>query len=361
MNRKHLFCILAVLALLFTLVACDSDKSSEPTYTVMVPQFAEGNNKDSKAGIQITGEMMGDTETVQRFFSYRVAPPVTGFTEQKIAKGSKINTSLFGNPISLTMTLASGGSFIFEGSTDSEYIKVEISKDNKTFNYVHSMILDVQGGGDEYDVVMGAGEIKSANHFDSYGTAYYLGAGGDAARYKFLLHGKEGGKTAWYCYNGVKKESTSAVTFTSPLEYAAECTDIVDTRVSEVSDVKQYVASFDKNKLDFSSLSLVTPADYLTDTSVLTDSEVIGLCSIAGVPFSQPVTPEGITTLRGTITTMLADAEFSSQFTYLYILTTNGLGKARADADACKTAINSWPTFSSWDIDESLDHWFPAT
>lgn len=352
MNRKHLFCILAVLALLFTLVACDSDKSSEPTYTVMVPQFAEGNNKDSKAGIQITGEMMGDTETVQRFFSYRVAPPVTGFTEQKIAKGSKINTSLFGNPISLTMTLASGGSFIFEGSTDSEYIKVEISKDNKTFNYVHSMILDVQGGGDEYDVVMGAGEIKSANHFDSYGTAYYLGAGGDAARYKFLLHGKEGGKTAWYCYNGVKKESTSAVTFTSPLEYAAECTDIVDTRVSEVSDVKQYVASFDKNKLDFSSLDVVSSA------SEMTVSEVVGFSSMMGTDVN-PENASEVSAARDTINGLKAsDYE---QFVYLYILTTNGLGKARADADECIDAIQDWPTFSGWNINESLDHWFPAT
>ena len=318
----------------------------------MVPQFAEGNNKDSKAGIQITGEMMGDTETVQRFFSYRVAPPVTGFTEQKIAKGSKINTSLFGNPISLTMTLASGGSFIFEGSTDSEYIKVEISKDNKTFNYVHSMILDVQGGGDEYDVVMGEGEIKSSNHFDSYGTAYYLGAGGDAARYNFLLHGKEGGKTAWYCYNGVKKESTSAVTFTSPLEYAAECTDIVDTRVSEVSDVKQYVASFDKNKLDFSSLDVVSSA------SEMTVSEVVGFSSMMGTDVN-PENASEVSAARDTINGLKAsDYE---QFVYLYILTTNGLGKARADADACKTAINSWPTFSSWDIDESISHWFPAT
>ena len=361
---KPLFYVLAVLAVVFILSSCDGDKTSEtPTYTVMVPQFAEGNSKDSKVGIPITQEMIVNDTTVRRFFAYRVAPPITGFKEQKIAKGSRVSTSIFGNPISLAMDIDEEENFVFEGLRDSsEYIKVVISKDNKTFSYVHSMILNVTQGDDEFDVVVGAGEILSSNHFDSYGTAYYLSAGGDAARYKFLLHGKEGGKMAWLCYEGKKQESQeSPGEFTDAEIYDGQCVTKVNDRVDGVSDSNFYVAAFDKNGLDFSSLSVVTPENYIADSSVLSDSEVIGLCSLAGIQIAKPITSGVISGLRTTIKTNLGDNGFHDNFSYLYILTTNGLGKAFPNLDACKTTINSWNGFNSWNINDSLNHWFPST
>lgn len=269
-HLRPLFCVLAVLAVVLILSSCDGDKTSEtPKYTVMVPQFAEGNSKDSKIGIPITPEMVNSATTVRRFFAYRVAPPITGFKEQKITDGGKVTTSIFGNPISLTMTIDEDENFVFEGLRDnSEYIKVVISKDNKSFYYAHSMILDVDNNipntEDECDVVVGAGNILSSNHFDSYGTAYYLAAGGDAAQYKFLLHGKADGKMAWFCYDGRKWEtqSTETISFNAydVRFYMDNCAKEVDDRVADnysgtgTLTSGCYVAEFDKDGLIFDSL-----------------------------------------------------------------------------------------------------------
>jgi len=304
-HLRPLFIILAVLVAVFTLASCDPETSA---FTVQVPQFAEGNGAKD-VGIEITQDTINDISTVKRFFAYRVAPPITGFKEQKIAKGDKINTSLLGNPITLTMTVSSNGNYVFTGSTDSEYINVEISKDNKTFSYVHSLILDVNGvqnGEDEFDVVIGEGEILSANHFDSHGTAYYLGLSGDAARYDFLLHGKEGGKMAWLCYEGEKKENQDSVVFTNASNYDTECVGIVNSRVSGES-ASMYVASFDKEGLDFDSV------------------------------VSNP------------------DASESEKFEEIF--NTNGLGQALESMDSCIDKINGWPGFNSWDINGSFTKW----
>ncbi len=262
---RTLFLALLVVTTILVFSSCDGEKASATTYTVQVPQFAEGNGSDAKVGIPITGEDISNPSTVKRFFAYRISPPITGFKEQKIEKGSKINTKMFGHDITLSMTVAENGNYIFEGANDSEYIKVEISKDNKTFNYVHALILDVNAGSgfdDEFDVVEGAGEILSNNHFDSYGTAYYLSAG-RVAQYNFLLHGKNDGKMAWFCYDGVLKDVVGSVNFTKASDYKTNCIDVVKERIS--GDSKYYVAVFDKNGLVIDSV--------IADTSGMTEAE----------------------------------------------------------------------------------------
>ncbi|MCR5760434.1 MAG: hypothetical protein K6F82_00290 [Sphaerochaetaceae bacterium] len=294
---------------LFVFSSCDGE-ITPTTYTVQVPQFAEGNDRDSKdVGIPITGEDITNTSTVKRFFAYRISPPITGFKEQKIEKGSKINTKLFGNDIALSMTVAENGNYIFEGVNDSEYIKVEISKDNKTFNYVHALILDVNAGSgtnDEFDVVEGAGEILSNNHFDSYGTAYYLGDGGDAAQYEFLLYGKNNGKMAWFCYDGKRKESNDSVSFTKASDYQTNCINVVEGRIS--GDSNYYVAVFDKNGLVIDSV--------ITDTSVTDEAKLQTLVN------------------------------------------SNGLGNVNlTTAGGCIERINNTLGFSSWEVSNSATKW----
>ena len=306
-HYRTLFLVFLIVTTLFVFSSCDGEKASVTTYTVQVPQFAEGNGSDAKVGIPITENEMSNVPFVKHFFAYRISPPITGFKEQKIEKGSKINTKLFGYDITLSMTVAENGNYIFEGANDSEYIKVEISKDNKTFNYVHSLILDVievPNADDEFDVVEGAGEILSNNHFDSYGTAYYLSEG-RVARYNFLLHGKNDGKMAWFCYDGVLTDVVGPVNFTKASDYKTNCIDVVKERIS--GDSKYYVAVFDKNGLVIDSV--------ISDTSV-TEEEKLNI-----------------------------------------VLYTNGLGNFNlTSAEQCIGRINTLG-FSSWDVNNSATKW----
>ena len=307
-HYRTLFLALLIVTTLFVCSSCDGEKASATTYTVQVPQFAEGNGSDAKVGIPITVDEMSNVPFIKHFFAYRISPPITGFKEQKIEKGSKINTKLFGHDITLSMTVAENGNYIFEGENDSEYIKVEISKDNKTFNYVHALILDVinvPNAEDEFDVVEGAGEILSANHFDSYGTAYYLSEG-RVALYNFLLHGKNDGKMAWFCYDGVLKDIQGAVSFTKASDYKTNCIDVVKERVSGES--KYYVAVFDKNGLVIDSV--------IEDTSATEEQKLET------------------------------------------VITTNGLGDVNLTTyEDCIDRINNTLGFSSWNVDNSATKW----
>lgn len=348
MKKKYklMLFVLVVVATALILSSCDPNVESEvQTYTVQVPQFAEMDAKGAKAGIIINGEeVLSDDSIAKHFFANRIAPPITGFKEQKIARGSKIKTNLLGNPIDLTTTIdAESGNYIFEGFNDDEYIRVEISKDNKEFNYVHSIILDVEnfpGANDEFDVVVGKGEILSANHFDSCGTAYYLSEG-RVARYNFLLHGKEGGKMAWFCYNGIITDVSGEVSFTRASDFQTNCIDVVDGRVSGESNT--YIAMFDKNGLNSDSFDNISEATNLTTEERQTLLSMLDKPDLAATPDSN----DAIAYLNSLDVNVLRTK---------YALVSNGVSMS-ADYSTGVSRINNWPSFNSWDIGESMSKW----
>lgn len=159
--RKILIISITLLCALF-IVSCDGSSPSAPeakVYSVKVPQFLEGNDKASKA-IDLSDLTSSDPNYV-RIQLYEYFPPLTGFTTTSVAVGSKINTTILGTSLTVTMSLDSVGNYVFEGKNDNDYLKVVVAKDNNTFTFVHA--ISVQNiTGFAMPVVIGEGTITDS-------------------------------------------------------------------------------------------------------------------------------------------------------------------------------------------------------
>ena len=158
---KSFLLILSVLFVFTVFVACNenADSPKEPEYEVEVPVFFEGNDVGSRI---IDPRTLSVDPSLFEFYCY--CPPFKGFESSKMTEESEVDTLIFGEPITLQMSLDSDDNYVFEGSNDSVFLKLTVSKDNKTFSFVHAISAINGDGWNIIVVVEGEGTINDSGY-----------------------------------------------------------------------------------------------------------------------------------------------------------------------------------------------------
>lgn len=194
--RKVSAVIISLLCALF-IISCNGDSPSEPaerSYSVAVPQFLEGNNNAMKT---IDGSSLTlDQQTL--FTLYEFFPPITDFSTESLTVGSKVYTTILGEDLSLTMSLDSDENYVFEGSNNSDYLKVVINKDNSSFSFTHA-ISAWTGSFYVMPVITGQGEILDSG-FEGFVDIFILNSG-TCQKSKALIK-KDGTNYGFISYSG---------------------------------------------------------------------------------------------------------------------------------------------------------------
>lgn len=319
-NNRILVVSFTIIAVLLVFVACNDTKSVK--YDVKVPILMGGS---SARNIVATEEILADSETVKQFFTYRVSPPVVGFSDQTIEAGATIEIGLKDlSRVTLTMSVDQQGNYVFEGTNSDDYAYVKVSKDNKSFEYVHVIKIygSMPGTDDEFDIVVGQGKINSDNSFEGCGTLYYLITGDYNKRMRFVFYNNGQGEYGCCYYKGQFHGE-----YNGPMGANADPMKYKDyIQLAEYFDdsALAYVSRFSDDGLDFSSLKLYSNLDDIPDEGA-----------------KQVIIAMGM----------------ESNVEYAYAIQSNGFGDTRGTLENCQAAVDSWDGFSNWNLSSAIAEW----
>lgn len=321
MKKNRLLAVsFTIIAILLAFVACSDAKPVK--YDVKVPILMGGSTARK---IVANEEIIADSEAVSQFFAYRVAPPVIGFSDQKIEAGSTIEIGLKDlSRVTLTMSLDQDGNYVFEGSNGDDYAYVKVSKDNSKFDYIHVIKIYGEMGGtdDEFDVVVGQGKINDDNSFEGCGTLYYLITGNYNKRMRFVFFNNGQDEYGCYYYAGQFNGN-----YFGPMGADADPEKYRDyiqqAEYFEDSNLA-YVSRFSEAGLDFSSLKLYSKLEDIPSEDAKN---------------------------------VIIEMGMESNVEYAYAIQSNGFGDTRGSLENCQAVVDSWEGFSNWNLSSALEEW----